>query len=360
MRVDEVGERNPTHVSKPRLQTPSGKLVGLIEGAEMRNLSGLLVFIIMSVAALAQTLTVERLDPQLDKLIAPDAKFEKIAEGMEWSEGPVWDKQNQRLLFSDTVRNTIFQWAPGKQTSEFLKPSGYTGSAPFTGHEPGSNGLTFDSQGRLTMCQHGDRRVSQLQPDRSFKTLVDKYEGKRLNSPNDLVFKKNGDLYFTDPPYGLPKTFDDPQKELPFNGVYRLSKGGKVTLLAQELKAPNGIAFSPDEKTLYVSNSEKATWTAFPVKSDGTLGPGRIFADATAEKGKPGAVDGLKVDKDGNVWASAPNGFYILSPNGKLLGKIITGDRTSNCAWGEDGSTLFMTVNHNVWKVKTKTKGAGW
>ena len=326
----------------------------------MRLLLAAVMVLLVAVAASAETPTIERLDPALDKLISADAKFEKIAEGMEWSEGPVWDKKNNRLIFSDVIRNTEFQWSPGKGTSEFLKPSGYTGSAPFTGREPGSNGLTFDAHGVLTMCQHGDRRVSQLQPDRSFKTLADKYDGKRFNSPNDLVFKKNGDLYFTDPPYGLPKTFDDPQKELPFQGVYRLGKDGKVTLLTKELKSPNGIAFSPDEKTLYVSDSETAKWTAFPVKADGTLGTGRIFFDATADQGKPGAVDGLKVDKDGNLWASAPNGFYIISPQGKLLGKIITGDRTANCAWGEDGSTLFMTVNHNVWKVKTKTKGAGW
>ncbi|HWR14049.1 MAG TPA: SMP-30/gluconolactonase/LRE family protein [Terriglobales bacterium] len=327
----------------------------------MRVLAGFLVVLGMAVMASAQTPTVVKLDPQFDQLLAADAKFEQIAEGMEWSEGPVWDRKGGYLLFSDVIRNTVFQWKPGQGTKEFLKPSGYTGKEPFTGREPGSNGLTFDAKGTLTLCQHGDRRVAQLQADRSFKTLADRYEGKRFNSPNDLIFKKNGDLYFTDPPYGLPKTFEDPQREIGLNGVYRLGRDGKVTLLVKDMKAPNGIAFSPDEKTLYVSDSGSKLWMAFEVKSDGTLGKGRVLLDAAEfAKEKKGSPDGLKVDVHGNLWASGPGGIYVISPQGKVLGRIDTGVPTSNCAWGEDGSTFFITANHNVFRVKTKTKGAGW
>ncbi|HEX3035946.1 MAG TPA: SMP-30/gluconolactonase/LRE family protein [Thermodesulfobacteriota bacterium] len=189
-----------------------------------------------------------RLDPRFDKLVPQDAMLEKIADGFAWVEGPVWDRRGNYLLFSDIPSNSVFKWEEGKGISLFLKPSGYTGSAPFEGREPGSNGLTFDSVGRLVLCEHGDRRITHLEENGGKTTLVDRYNGKRLNSPNDAVFKSNGDLYFTDPPFGLPKKFDDPQKELPFQGVYRLSTGGKLILLTKDIKAPNGIAFSPDEK----------------------------------------------------------------------------------------------------------------
>jgi gluconolactonase len=194
-------------------------------------------------------------DRRFETLVPTTAKLERLADGFRWSEGPVWNRKTGALLFSDVPNNVVHRWRDGEGLSEFLRPSGYTGSEAFTGREPGSNGLTFDAQGRLVLCQHGDRRVARMDGRGRFTTLADRYEGKRLNSPNDLVYKSNGDLYFTDPPYGLPETFKDPRRELGFNGVYRLSNG-RLTLLVRDLKAPNGIAFSPDEKTLYVAQSD--------------------------------------------------------------------------------------------------------
>jgi gluconolactonase len=253
------------------------------------------------------------------------------------------------------------QWKPGGGApTVFLKPSGYTGAAPFTGREPGSNALTYDSQGRLVLCDHGDRRVARLDENKKKITLVDRYEGKRLNSPNDLVYKSNGDLYFTDPPYGLPKTFDDPTKELDFNGVYRLSKDGKLTLLTKELRAPNGLGFSPDEKTFYVANSDPnhAVWMKYDVKADGTLGNGRVFYDVTAQvKDHPGLPDGMKIDKAGNLFATGPGGIYVFTPDATLLGMIEFPVATANCAWGDDGSTLYITSNTALYRVKLATRG---
>src|SRR5688572_5182517 len=211
--------------------------------------------------------TLESLDPRFDALIAPGTKVEKIADDLLWSEGPLWDARTKTLLFSDIPRNVVKQWHADKGVSTFLESSGYTGAAPFTGKEPGSNGLTFDPQGRLTLCQHGDRRISRREADGTMVPLATHFEGKRLNSPNDLVFDNRGALYFTDPPYGLPGTFQDPTKELPFQGVYRVAKDGKLTLLTKELEAPNGLAFSADYKTLYVANSQKQKpiWMAYAV-----------------------------------------------------------------------------------------------
>jgi len=321
-----------------------------------------LLFLLMTaIAAVAQTPSIVRLDPRFDQLVSKDAKFELIADGLLWAEGPVWDRQGQYLLFSDTRTNTAYKWTAKEGKTVFLKPSGYTGTAEFTGSEPGSNGLTFDAEHNLVLCQHGDRRVARLEKNGKFTTLADRYNGKRLNSPNDLVYKSNGDLYFTDPPYGLPKTFDDPGRELPYAGVYRLGKDGKVTLLADENKAPNGIAFSRDEKTLYVADTVRILWTAYPVLADGTVGQGRIFFDASkTSKGVPGAPDGLKVDVQGNIWSAAPGGIFVIAPDGTLLGRFEMGAPTANCAWGEDGSTLFITSNHNVYRIRLNTKGAGW
>jgi gluconolactonase len=254
------------------------------------------------------------------------------------------------------------KYKPGEGVSLFMKPSGYTGVAAY-GDEPGSNGLIVDKQGRLTFCEHGDRRISLLIPNGGKKTLVDNYMGKRLNSPNDAVYKSNGDLYFTDPPYGLPKKQDDPLRELDFFGVYRLSADGKLTLLTREMTRPNGIAFSPDEKTLYVAQSDpkQAIWKAFPVNADGTLGKSRIFYDATSSVDKlPGLPDGMKIDKDGNLFATGPGGVNIFAPDGKLLGRIDTGENTSNCAWGEDGTVLYITADMYLCRIKTSTKGLGW
>jgi gluconolactonase len=303
-----------------------------------------------------------RLDPAFGKLVPADASVEKLVDGHKWTEGPVWNRKEGYLLFSDIPNNAIIKWQEGKGESVFLKPAGYTGKEPFTGREPGTNGLTYDSEGRLVACEHGDRRVSRLEADGKTKTtLADKYNGKRLNSPNDLVYKSNGDLYFTDPIYGLPKGASDPARELDFCGVYRLSKDGKLTLLTTEITRPNGIALSPDEKKLYVASSdpEKAIWMVYDVQPDGTIANGKIFYDATAwaKEKRPGLPDGMKVDKDGNLFATGPGGVLVFSPDGKQLGTFDTGVPTANVAWGGDGSTLYITANTALLRVKLSTKG---
>jgi gluconolactonase len=246
----------------------------------------------------------------------------------------------------------------------FLKPSGYSGSAPFTGREPGSNGLAYDANGQLVLCQHGNRQIARLEKDGGFKTLADRYQGKRFNSPNDLAYRANGDLYFTDPAYGLPKTFDDPGREVPWAGVYRLSGDGVVTLLVQHLLAPNGIAFSPDEKTLYVAQSHpaQAVVMAYDVQADGTVKGGRIFFDMTPWVGKdrPGLPDGLKLDRAGNLFVTGPGGVHVLTPKAEHLGTIATGVPTANCGFGEDGSTLFVTANTTLCRIRLTTQGAGY
>ncbi len=311
-------------------------------------------------AAKSELATLESRDPRFDALIAADTKIEKIADDLLWSEGPLWDARTDRLLFSDIPRNVIKVWHADKGVSTFLERSGYTGAAPFTGKEPGSNGLTFDPQGRLTLCQHGDRRISRREPDGTMVPVATHFEGKRLNSPNDLVFDDQGALYFTDPPFGLPGTFKDPGKELPFNGVFRVSKDGKVTAVARDLEAPNGLGFSPDFKILYVANARANApiWMAYGVKPDGSLDQGRVFADSSKlYRQGDGVPDGLKVDTHGNVFATGPGGVLIYAPDGTLLGRILTGVPTANVAFGEDGATLFITANHRVLRLRTKTKG---
>jgi len=310
--------------------------------------------------------SIERLDPALDKIVPSDAKIEVLADGFDWSEGPVWISEGEYLLFSDIPPNAIYKWKEGEGKSLFLKPSGYTGTQP-RGGEVGSNGLLLDRQGRLVLCQHGDRRMARLDssfddPQPRFITLADRYMGKRFNSPNDAVYHSDGDLYFTDPPYGLEQNIDDPAKELDFQGVYRLSKNGKVTLLTKQLSRPNGIAFSPNEKTLYVANSDpkQAIWMAYAVKTDGTLGEGRVFFDATKWVGKrQGLPDGMKVDIQGNLFATGPGGVFIFAPDGTHLGTILTGQATSNCAFGDDGSTLYLTADFYLLRIRLNTKGHG-
>ena len=308
----------------------------------------------------------ERLDPQLDRLIAPDAKVEVLADGFDWSEGPVWVKQGAFLLFSDVPQNVIFHWKEGQRVREWLKPSGHTGSEP-RGGEMGSNWLVIDAQGRLVICQHGDRRMARMDaplsaPAPRFSTIADRYEGARFNSPNDAVFHSNGDLYFTDPPYGLIKQTDDPAREIPYQGVFR-HRSGTVSLLTREMTRPNGLAFSPDEKTLYVANSDPAApiWRAFDVRPDGSLGASRVLFDASAlAKNRRGLPDGLKVDTEGNLFASGPGGILILSREGKHLGTILTGQATSNCAFGDDGRTLYITADMYLMRVRVKAKGMGF
>jgi len=256
----------------------------------------------------------------------------------------------------------VYRWEPGKGLSLFLKPSGYGGTAPFEGREPGSNGLAFDPRGRLVLAEHGDRRIARLEADGSKTTLADRYQGKRLNSPNDLVFKSNGDLYFTDPPFGLPKAFEDPAKELDFQGVYRLSPSGELTLLLRDIRAPNGLAFSLDEKTLYVTDVDpgRPAWLAYDVRQDGTVSNGRVFYDATRWK-KPGygGPDGLKVDREGNLFAARPGGINVFAPDATLLGSIEIGGPTSNCAWGEGGSVLYINADKAVYRIALRTKERG-
>lgn len=315
-------------------------------------------------AAVTQTVpvTIISLDPRFDALVPKSAKLEKIADGFIWVEGPVWDKKERALLFSDIPANTVYRWREGEGVKPFLTPSGYSGTRPFAGKELGSNGLTFDANGRLVLCKHGDRQIARLEADGAFTVLADRYNGHRINSPNDLVFKSNSDLYFTDPPFGLPKAFDDPDKA-PVQGVYRLSKDGKLTLLITDIKAPNGIAFSPDEKTLYVSDVDpkRAAWLAYDIKPDGTVTNGRVFFDATRWRKDPFfGPDGFKVDQSGNLFGARSGGVSVFALDGTHLGDIETGQPTSNLAWGEDGSTLFVTGGSSVYRIRLATKGAGY
>ena len=305
----------------------------------------------------------ERVLPGFDRLVPRDAVIEVLAEGFRWSEGPVWDREGGRLLFSDVPSNVVHAWSEKAGLSTFLKPSGYTGPEGGGGREPGANGLAFDAKGRLVLCQHGDRRISRLEGGR-FVPLVERFEGKRFNSPNDLVVGADGALYFTDPPYGLTKTIEDPGREIGWNGLYRLAPDGRVSVLVKDLKAPNGIGLSPDGRTLYVgqSDGDRPVVMAYELAQDGTVSNGRVFFDTTSlRKNGPGAPDGLKVDRDGNVFTTGPGGVVVLSPRGEYLGTIVTGVPTANCGFGDDdGSTLYITANNTLCRVRTTTKGLGF
>jgi gluconolactonase len=309
---------------------------------------------------------INRLTPAFNKLVPEDAEVETIARGFIWSEGVAWNKEGKFLVFSDIPNNIVHKWQDGK-LSTFVKPSGYTGKTPRggkPGDEPGSNGLVFDAEGRLTLCEHGDRRVTRIEKDGSKTVLADNYMGKKFNSPNDLVYHSNGDLYFTDPPYGLPKGADDPTREMTYCGVFLRKKDGKVILLTDKMSRPNGITLSPDEKTLYVGNSDLAQpiWMAFPVKADGTIGEGKVFADGTmwVKEKRPGGPDGMKVDTEGNLWATGPGGVWVFSPSGQVLGNIDLGINIANVCFGDDGSTLYIAANHDICRVKTRAKGKGF
>jgi len=302
-----------------------------------------------------------RLDPRFDRLVPAGAVIEKLADGFEWVEGPVWDRRTGSLLFSDVPRNRIHRWKPGEAVSVFLEPSGYTGKTPFAGREPGSNGLAFDAEGRLVFCQHGDRAIARLESDGRRTIVADRFGGKRINSPNDVTLASTGDVYFTDPPFGLPGHFDDPGRELSFCGVYRVSRDGAVALLTDGVRAPNGIDLSADERTLYVSDSATTRWYTFALGEDGALGPARLLYDgARLKEGNPGVADGLKVDVEGNVFGAAPGGIVVIAPDGTLLGRLDFGVPTGNCAWGEDGRTLFIASNTAIYRVRLDTKGAGF
>lgn len=301
-----------------------------------------------------------RADPRFDALVPPGAALEKVADGFTWVEGPVWDRRGGYLLFSEIPSNSVYRWEPGRDARVFLRHSGYTGAAPFAGREPGSNGLTFDKDGRLILCEHGDRRITRLGPDGKKAVLVDRYEGRRLNSPNDAVLDSRGNLYFTDPPFGLPGAFADPARELPWSGVYRLAPDGGLALLTPGLRAPNGIALSPSERFLYVSNADRdrPVILAFELRDDGTLGPGRALWDASGwVRQFPGAPDGMKVDRAGNLFAAGPGGVHVLALDGAYLGTIVTGGATSNVGWGDDGATLYVTAGSTVYRIRTATAG---
>ena len=300
---------------------------------------------------------IRRLDPALDAVVAAGASFEKIADGFLFTEGPVWHPDGY-LLFSDPNANTIYRWSPDGQVSVFRAKSGYVGADIGEYGQPGSNGLALDAEGRLTIDQHGNRRVIRVEKNGSITSLAERYEGKRLNSPNDLVYRSDGSLYFTDPPFGLPKFHDDPRRELPYSGVFR-AKDGVVTLLDRDLSGPNGLAFSPDEKFLYVGNWDLARRVVmrFPVRPDGSLGEGHVFIDLTADGGED-AIDGVKVDRTGNVYISGPAGLYVVSPEGKRLGIIVPPEHPHNMTFGDaDGKTLYMTARTGVYRLRLEVEG---
>jgi gluconolactonase len=311
--------------------------------------------------------TIVRYDPRFDQLVPQGAKLEKLADGFLWVEGPVWVKDGGYLLFSDIPRNAIWKWTEDQGKSIFLQPSGLADPVQAALlREPGTNGLRLDAQGRLLACDHGNRMVWRMDLKTKKKTvLADRYQGKRFNSPNDLVLDRQGNIYFTDPPYGLMRKGapdeETPGRELDFCGVWRLTPDGRLTLLTKELSRPNGIALSPDEKTLYVANSDpqRAIWMAYPLRPDGTLGPGRVFADVTVWVGKKkGLPDGLKVDRSGNLFATGPGGVLVFSPEATLLGILETGVPTANCAFGgDDGRTLFIAADKALLRIRLNTQG---
>ena len=302
--------------------------------------------------------SIERLDPRLDAIVPQDAVIEVLSEGHEWVEGPVWVPELQSILYSDIPNNAVYRWSEGEEASLWLQPAGFTGAIPREG-ESGSNGLTLDAEGKLVLAQHGDRRLARMEapwdaPAPRFETLVGEYEGKRFNSPNDVAPRANGDLYFTDPPYGLQG--GNEEKELDFQGVYRLAASGSLTLLTDELSRPNGIAFSPDQSILYVANSDGANQPvvmAYDVESDGGISNGRVFFESWG--------DGMAVDQEGNVYVTGPRGgVLIINADGEHLGTLLAPPRTSNATFGEDGSTLFVTANTRLVRIRLNVKGVGF
>jgi gluconolactonase len=331
----------------------------------------LAAMLILSISS-AVSQEIQRLDPALDQLVPANAKLEKAAGGFDkWTEGPVWTHQGN-LLFAEIPANNIVMWIPGKGAHVFMHPSGYTGSAPYGGPEPGSNGMTLDPDGRVSVAGHGRRnvwRLETLDPHGTITVLADAYQGKKLSSPNDLVYRSDGSLYFTDPPYGLPTQGDnDPLKELKVNGVYRIPgarqhKAGappendKLQLVISDLPRPNGIAFSPDEMILYIADSGKKVWMRYTVHPDGSVSDGKLLLDASGEK-SPGGPDGIRVDKKGNIYGSGPGGVWIISSDGKHLGTIKIPEVVSNVAWGDkDGKTLYITASTSLYRIRLAVPG---
>ncbi len=305
--------------------------------------------------------SIERSDPSLDNIISADAKVEIIAEGFDWSEGPVWVDSHKMLLFSDVPRDTVFKWTEEKGKEVYLTPSGYSDTIP-RGGEMGSNGLTLDIDGHLVLCQHGNRQIARMDasldaPKPVYVAIANNYNGKKFNSPNDAVYNSKGELFFTDPPYGLEKNMDDAKKEILFQGVYRVKKSGEVVLITDSLTRPNGIAFLPGEKTLLVANSDaaKPNWYAFDIGPGDSVTNGRIFYSCAGyDKSLKGLCDGMKVDKNGNIFATGPGGIWIFNKDARLLGKINLADATSNCALSPDEKTLYITNDMYVLRVKMR------
>lgn len=326
-----------------------------------RLFSGLVMLALTAAAQAQPAARIHREAAALDALIAPDAVVERVAEGPDWAEGPVWIASLGGLLFSDPPRNRMYRWRPADGLSVFREPSGLAGDT--TGfREPGSNGMIAGADGMLLIADSGDRAIVRLDLATGQRTmLATRYDGRRFNSPNDLVRAANGAIYFTDPPYGLDGLDASPLKEQPANGVYRLDPDGRVTLIDGSLSFPNGVALSPDGRTLYVSNSDpaRAVWIAYALDAQGNVASRRVFADMTASVGpeRPGLPDGMKVDARGNLFASGPGGLMIFSPAGVLLGRIDAGTAISNCAFGEDGHSLFMTAGHLILRLRTRTRG---
>lgn len=303
----------------------------------------------------------EKHDDAFDDIVSETASIDIIAEGFKWSEGPVWVADHNMLLFSDVPQNTVYKWTKENGAEVYLTPSGYTGEGHYS-KEPGANGLTINQDGKLVLCQHGNRQMAIMDaplnaPVPKFITVSDHYSGKKLNSPNDAAFRSNGDLFFTDPPYGLPKQANDPTRELSFNGVFKVSNG-TTTLITDSLTKPNGIAFLKGERTLLVANSDpaKAAWYAFDLDENDSVTNARIFYDATAnvQAGEKGLPDGFKVDKSGNVFATGPGGIWIFNATGKVLGKIKITEPTANCAFADDDKTLYITANMYLVRVKLR------
>lgn len=299
--------------------------------------------------------------PELSEIFPNNLQVEILAEGFEWTEGPLWLPAENKLIFSDIPNNSIFEWTEKGGVKLYLKPAGYTGEVK-RGGETGSNGLLLNPNGELVLCQHGDRRMAKMNaklsaPKANYETLADNYKGKKLNSPNDAVYHKNGDLYFTDPPYGLEFNMDDRAKELDFQGVYKVGRNGVITFLTKELSRPNGIAFSPDYSKLYVASSdpEKAIWMVYDIDENGLLKNGKVFFDATDKtKTLKGLPDGMKVHRNGCVFATGPGGVLIFTPEGEHLGTIMTNEATANCAFNPDYSELFITADDYLLRVKLK------